>query len=385
MITRGVAVTAGLALIGVLTAAPRAQQETDRARTEALARRAADRLQTLQQEADRLASDERSLLGDLRKLELDREIKTEQLHQIVLKASSTAGELTAVNEQVRRIEQEELKARPELRGRIVELYKLGGARYVRLLLSTANLRDVAQASRTVAALAKRDQDRVAAEQQRLAALQISRKTLEARTKELAALRADAERTRSEADRAIDARNALIHNIDQQRDLNAELSSELVAAQQKLQLTLRDLAGGSDAASVRPATLPLAPFRGDLAWPVAGTVRERFGRASATGRPASNGIEIAADEGSAVRAVHDGTVAFADTFAGFGRLVILEHGPQSFSLYGNLTDITVSRGARVESGQDIGSVGSSATGAPGLYFELRIDGHPVDPLQWLRKK
>src|SRR5258705_11217356 len=56
-------------------------QQTDRARTEALARRAADRLQSLQREADRLATQERTLIGDLRKLELERELKTEELKQ----------------------------------------------------------------------------------------------------------------------------------------------------------------------------------------------------------------------------------------------------------------------------------------------------------------
>src|SRR5204862_2127352 len=70
------------ALLATLAfAVPSSAQQTDRARTEALARRAAERLQSLQREADRLAAQERTLIGDLRKLELERQVKGEELKQ----------------------------------------------------------------------------------------------------------------------------------------------------------------------------------------------------------------------------------------------------------------------------------------------------------------
>ena len=99
----------------------------------------------------------------------------------------------------------------------------------------------------------------------------------------------------------------------------------------------------------------------MPWPADGAVRREFGRTTGARGLTSNGIEIAAAEGAAVKAVHDGVVAFADTFAGFGNLVIVEHG------------------------QRIGSVGPTPVGPAGLYFELRVDGQPVDPLQWFRKR
>ena len=80
------------------------------------------------------------------------------------------------------------------------------------------------------------------------------------------------------------------------------------------------------------------------------------------------------------------VAYADLFAGFGNLVIVDHGAQNYSLYGNLLEIAVTKGTRVEQGHVVGTVGAPPTSAtPGLYFELRVDGQPVDPLQWLRKR
>jgi septal ring factor EnvC (AmiA/AmiB activator) len=90
----------------------------------------------------------------------------------------------------------------------------------------------------------------------------------------------------------------------------------------------------------------------------------------------------------VAAVHDGVVAFADLFSGFGNLVIIDHGSQNYTLYGNLLNISVSKGAHVEQGRVVGTVGTPTTSpsaVPGLYFELRVDGQPVDPLQWLKKR
>src|SRR5580765_3256340 len=125
-------------------------QPSDRARTEALARRAGERLQSLQGEADRLAAQERTLIGDLRKLELERQVKGEELKQFDRDAAKLEAELAGITERMDALQQSERKARPELTGRLVEMYKLGQARYLRLLLSAPDLRRMGQASRTVA-------------------------------------------------------------------------------------------------------------------------------------------------------------------------------------------------------------------------------------------
>lgn len=369
---------AAAALILALSV-PLLAQLSDAARAGAQARRAAERLQALRSEADRLAGEARTLLGDLRGLEVKRQIATEELRRVEADASAVAADLTSLDREVQRIESEDRRQVPGLRRRLVDLYKLGQGRYARLLLSTSDLRRIGQASRTVAMLAKSDRDRVEARRRRLEELRAARVTLGERDTQLATLRSAARRAEASASIAVEERNALLRQIDARRDLTAQLAGELQAAYERLQRTLDPLAGGSAA-----ATLPLRPFRGDLDWPAAGPVRRRFGGAAAQA-PTSGGIEIASAEGAAVHAVHDGTVAFADTFAGFGNLVILEHDPRNFTLYGHLRDIEVARGARVGRGDVVGSAGVTPIGRPGVYFEVRIDGRPVDPLQWLRKR
>jgi len=355
-----------------------AQTLPERARAEALARRAAERLQALQREADRLAADERTLLGDLRKLDVDRQIKAEELKRVDADAARVQSEL---DKTIARMDSLQASARsqvPELQQRLVEIYKLGQARYLRLLLSTPDLRGLGQATRTVAALAKLDRDRVATHAKTVADLETERRALQTRRGELARLHAAGEKAQAASLRAAQAKTDLVHDIDNRRDLNAQLASELQAAQQKLQGTLRDLTAGVPAAD---AQLPIRPFRGALDWPVDGPVTRKFGRGSS-----ANGIEISATQGGgAVVAIHDGTVAFAGPFAGYGNLVIVDHGAQTFSLYGDLLDIGVQKGARIEHGHALGTAGPIPSGSDGIYFELRVDAHPVDPLQWLKKR
>jgi septal ring factor EnvC (AmiA/AmiB activator) len=356
-------------------------QAPDRARTEALARRAGDRLVALQREADRLASDERSLLNDLRKLEVERQIKTEELKQAEAEVATIQEDLDATAAKVDALQAAEAAARPELRSRLVEIYKLGQARYARLLLSTPDLRRIGQASRTVAALAQLDRDRIARHEQMLKDLDATRATLETRKKTAVAARATAEQAHAAVQKASLAKSNLVREIDSRRDLNAQVSAELQTAQVRLQTALRDSPNAS--AGEIPA-LPLKPFKGDLVWPATGQLRRRFGGTSGLPAGSSNGIEIGTDDGAAISAVHDGVVAFAGTFSGFGNLIILDHGSQTFSLYGDLLDFSVAKGARVDRGQQLGSAGPLPSGGTGMYFELRVDGRPVDPLQWLRK-
>ena len=114
---------------------------------------------------------------------------------------------------------------------------------------------------------------------------------------------------------------------------------------------------------------------------------RFGQTAGRlgGTAVRNGIEIAAEEGGPVRAIHGGTVGFADSFTGFGTLVIIEHGAGGFSLYGYLGSTAVQPGDAVEAGQELGVVGLAPAGSPALYFEMRIDGQSVDPVQWLKPR
>ena len=85
----------------------------------------------------------------------------------------------------------------------------------------------------------------------------------------------------------------------------------------------------------------------------------------------------------IQAIYDGEAVFASWFQGYGTLLILSHPHNVYSLYGHLSEIKVSEGDKVRRGDEVAFVGDtgSLTG-PGLYFEIREEGKPVDPEQWL---
>ena len=96
-----------------------------------------------------------------------------------------------------------------------------------------------------------------------------------------------------------------------------------------------------------------------------------------------GIELAAMPGESVYAIHGGTVAHAGPFEGLGTLVIIDHGHQAFSLYGYLGGLAVRTGVQVDARTLLGTATRSPTGNQAVYFELRIDGRPVDPVEWFK--
>ncbi len=143
-----------------------------------------------------------------------------------------------------------------------------------------------------------------------------------------------------------------------------------------------------ASAPTPGETSLSSDRAKLPWPVSGQVLTRFGmqRHPQFGTMVfRRGIEISAQVGDTVRAVSDGTAAYADWYKGYGKLVILEHGNGFYTLYGNLSNLETRKGDRVAKGQAIGQAGDTGSmrGAK-LYFEIRRNGEAQDPLLWLSK-
>ena len=378
VIAPGVAVFALAASVTTMAQAP----APERSAADAAAQRAAERIRALQRESEALASQERSLLVDLRKLEVERELKSAELASVERELRDTRAKVEATIARAAVLRDAADTERPGVEQRLVQLYKLGHAGYWRLLLDSNDLRAIGRAYRTASALNRLDRERVQQHQRTLEALTVERQALESHLKDIGRLQERALAARNAIDRTVASRTSLVVSIDERRDLNAQLAGELEVAQQKLQGTVAQLAGRSG-----PVMLPLRPFRGALPWPASGVVIGRFGRATTSRFGTSiarNGIEISVAEGQPVRAVHEGTVAFSDQFTGYGNLVIIDHGDGAYSLYGYLSSLEAARGAHVDAQARVGSSGRNPSGNPALYFELRIDGKPVDPVQWLKR-
>ena len=126
--------------------------------------------------------------------------------------------------------------------------------------------------------------------------------------------------------------------------------------------------------------------GQLSWPVKGKIIRQYGVQTHEKYNIStmnNGVDIAVNFGSSVKASADGEVVYADTFSGSGQMIIIDHKNGYHSVYGNNSQLNVSRGAHVKKGQAIAYSGnSSSTGEASVHFELRKNGKPVNPLGYL---
>ncbi len=125
--------------------------------------------------------------------------------------------------------------------------------------------------------------------------------------------------------------------------------------------------------------------GGLSWPVSGNLLAAFGGRLPDGRR-SDGVLIAAPAGTAVKAVADGTVVFADWMTGYGNILIVDHGNGYMSLYAHNDGLLRAAGDAVRRGDALAAVGSSGgQERPALYFELRRNGAPVNPSGWLTRQ
>lgn len=130
--------------------------------------------------------------------------------------------------------------------------------------------------------------------------------------------------------------------------------------------------------------PFASAKGSLAWPVEGKPDNRFGAPRGAGGMRWQGININANEGTTVRAIHHGRVVYADWLRGSGLLLILDHGEGYMSLYAHNQSLLREVGEWVAPGTPLGTVGSSGgLDQSALYFEIRKQGKPLDPARWCR--
>jgi septal ring factor EnvC (AmiA/AmiB activator) len=293
-------------------------------------------------------------------------------------ARARDAELAAVKERLARTR--ELVAR-----RAVALYKAGELGPIQLVFSAGSLRDRISRIQALqllldhdeALLARFTEERNELARARIAAQQAGVVRSEAHAA-LLARRAELEEERR-------ARRTLLEDVRRSRARERALLNELEAAARELEAKLEGLA--RTPAGPRPGQIPFASLRGALAPPVAGRVLRRFGRvvdAEYRTETFRKGVDFAVERGEPVYAVAAGEVRFAGWFAGYGRMVILDHGDGYFTVSGHLDEIGVELGRVLAAGDPLGSAGEtgSLTGAR-LYFEIRRGAEALDPAEWLR--
>ncbi len=162
--------------------------------------------------------------------------------------------------------------------------------------------------------------------------------------------------------------------------------DLARTEADLRLLLETL--GNDQEPINPGEIGFDRFQGLLGWPVEGQIRVPFGKrlhprfGTVTLHP---GVAIRVEPGRAIHAIFDGQAVFCDWFRGYGNMVILDHGHGFMSIYAHASLLLVEPGDEVFQGDVIAKTGDTGSlEGPELYFEIRENGLPVDPVPWLRR-
>jgi septal ring factor EnvC (AmiA/AmiB activator) len=340
---------------------------------------------------------ETSILAELETIDRALAEKKAEVSRLDRQATKLEGELKTLRGDIGRLAGRRTEQEEQLTRRLRALYRVHaeGASAPALLGDDDPARRAA-AIRSLASLASVDARLI--EEYRVTSdrLEERKRREETRRTELATLRMDARREQTEVDREAAKRRTLLARVRDQREYHERMVGELSEAAKRLEVFVRELQEKQRRVARAPAPRPgieppgvgFGTLRGRLPWPADGKVvaaygaqvHPRFGT-----RTFRNGIDIEAAQGTEVGAVYAGHVIYTGWFKGYGNLIIVDHGNDYFTLYAHIAEILVKEGEDVRQGQRIGTVGDTGSlMGPRLYFEVRYQGKPQDPEQWLRQ-
>ena len=322
------------------------------------------------------------LSKELRSAELSVGKAREGLEGVRRQRAETAARRTALAAEQKQRESDLSRERAELAGQLRAAYMIGREEPLKLLL---NQKDPERAGRMFAyygyfGRARAGQiHQIEDNVQTLAQLDTQ---LEAEDGKLAELEKSQKAQLADLEDARQHRSVVLASLEAESHTRTESLERLRSQQAGLEKLLSELRRALEKFPV-DTNDAFARLRGKLAWPVSGRVVARFGETRAGGVK-WDGVLVATERGSPVRAVSQGRVIYADWLPGLGLLTIIDHGNGYMSLYGHNERLYKAVGEQVAAGDAIASAGDSGgTQRPELYFEIRKGGHPVDPRPWFK--
>jgi septal ring factor EnvC (AmiA/AmiB activator) len=361
-------------------------------------RQTEEKLRDEKRKAAEARARETSILAELEQVEQRLADKQRDISRLDSRIKKLQADVGGLRGEVRSLEKQRAGQEQALARRLRAMYKVqaqGGA--LPLLLSGDDPVARAVAVRHLTQLAALDARLIQEYRGTTDRLEDRRRREETRQRELAGLRSDAQREQAEVDRDAAKRRTLLARVRDERAYHERMVGELTEAARRLEAFITDLQAKQrrlarippPRGGVAPPRVGFGQLRGRLPWPTEGRVIAGFGaqvHPRFGTRTFRNGVDIEANGGREVTAVYAGHVIYTGWFKGYGNLIILDHDNEYYTLYAHMADIGVKEGDDVRQGQRIGTVGDTGSlEGPRLYFEVRFQGKPQDPEQWLRER
>ncbi len=320
-----------------------------------------------------------------------------ELHQLEAEIGKNSLKLKKTDKKVRQLEHRIEKLKKELRqlnrklrqqqAALAELfraaYMLGAQQQLKMLLNQQDPASLGRVQVYFDYLNRARAQQIAEFEQSIKHKQRLQTDINASLQNLKSTLASQKAQKKKLNQQRRSRAALLARLEQEIQQQEQNLSELESSRNRIENLLKSL--GELLADIPPGPGDEADFaslKGALPRPVAGRFIARFGQAKQQGGLKWNGVLIASDYGEPVKAVSYGRVAFADWLQGFGFITIIDHGKGYMTLYGHNESLFKQAGDWVEAGEVIATVGDSGGHSrPGLYFEIRERGKPVNPARW----
>ena len=361
------------------------------------------RIERLQEEMSRISGDHAEAADALKQSERQISVVNRTLRDLEHKEQRLNGELERLLLDSRKVQGQLREQEGHLAELLRQRYFQGGEDSLRLLLSGQYPGEVARNLQYYAYIGRARAELIATQRDTLASLVSLRVQIEEQKKRLVQVRNERQAQKTALEGMKTARQSLLlklsTQIRQQRNEIKTLQQDETRLANLIE-RLRKLAAAPKPSgkAARPgqrvdkvvsaalAGIDFPKLKGRLALPVAGEIIARFGQAREGGGPSWKGLFIRTREGQDVRSVATGQVVFADWLRGFGNLLIVDHGDGYLSLYSNNESLYKQPGDTVRAGDVVAAAGNTGgQEESGLYFELRHQGKPFDPMKWVGSK
>ena len=351
----------------------------------------ADELEEKQQQ---LNSVQQQIEAQQRKAELARRKEqsiAEQLRAIQQELDTAEDEYETVNDQLENTEQH-IKANVELSNRLTkklevqtktlhrrirDIYKNGQVNYLDVLLGAKDFNDFVGRMDILKKILAYDNALIQGTKADRETLRKAKEQLEADRAKIVELRKLAAAKREQVAERRQERRGVLNAATYERETAERAYRELIETSRQIEQMIKRIQSGEKNIGGSTGTMTW-PAEGEITSPFGWRVHPIFGT-----QRLHTGIDIGADYGDAIRAADGGVVIHADWMGGYGNAVIIDHGNGSSTLYAHNSQLLVDEGQTVAKGQTVARCGSTgySTG-PHLHFEVRQNGSPVNPLNYL---
>jgi murein DD-endopeptidase MepM/ murein hydrolase activator NlpD len=341
-------------------------------------------------EIDRLRSKERDLTRLQERMRQDADLTRRYLASLAEQNEALRSDLA--DRQVDLLDKETAasEAAAQLKRGVIGYYKLRHVAGPELLFSSRSFGELFARAQLLARMVQRERVELAALADERQVIAAAASTLEVRRTGIEQLQSEKQREEARLRKQSAAAQAQARQVRDERSERERRVQELEKSQEAIRRMIERLERERERSRERgepSASGSIGAEKRSLPWPAQGRVIGEFGMEVnpryGTQVP-SNGIDIAAEEGTPILAVGAGVVEFVDWLPGYGRTVIVNHGGGFYTLYAHASTFAVKRGDKVAPGQILARVGDSdSIKGPCLHFELRQGERALNPREWLR--